>query len=306
MSLEEQAELLQFLNKNINVFAWSTSDLLGVSREVIEHKLQVNPNVKPKKQKLHKMSKEKVEATKAEVQWLLDVGFIREVTYPQWLANVVMVCKKNGKWQMCTNITDLNKCCPKDDFPLTRIDQIIDSTVGSDIMALLDYFSVYHQIWLHRDDEEKSSFITSFGTYCYMRMPEGLRNAGPTFCRMMKAALKDQVGRNLLSYVDDIKVASKKKASYNSDLLETFANMHEAELKLNPDKCVFGVTWGKVLVCLVSTKGIKANLDKIKAVLQMQPLQIRKEVKKVTGRIAALNRFIMKLAERSLPFFSTL
>jgi hypothetical protein len=98
MSLEEQAELLQFLNKNSDVFAWSTSNLVGVSKEVIEHKLQVNPLVKPKNQKLRKMLEEKIEAAKNEVQWQLDAGFIREVRYLQWLANVVMVHKKNGKW----------------------------------------------------------------------------------------------------------------------------------------------------------------------------------------------------------------
>jgi hypothetical protein len=143
MSLEEQAKLLQFLDKNSDVFAWSTSDLIGVSREVIEHKLQVHPNVKPKKQKLHKMSEEKIEVAKDKVQQLLDAGFIREVRYPQWLANIVMVRKKNGKWQMCTNFANLNKCCPKDDFPLARIDQIVDSVAGYNIMALLDYFLGY-------------------------------------------------------------------------------------------------------------------------------------------------------------------
>jgi hypothetical protein len=98
MSPEEQVKLLQFLDKNSDVFVWSTSDLIGVSREVIEHKLQVNPNVKPTKKKLHKMSEEKIEVVKAELQWLLDARFIREVTYPQWLANIVMLCKKNRKW----------------------------------------------------------------------------------------------------------------------------------------------------------------------------------------------------------------
>jgi hypothetical protein len=98
MKLEEQAELLQFLDKNNDVFAESTSDLIGVCREVIEHRLQVNPNANPKKQKLRMLSKEKVEAARAEVQHLLGAGFIREVTYLQWLANVVMACKKNGKW----------------------------------------------------------------------------------------------------------------------------------------------------------------------------------------------------------------
>jgi hypothetical protein len=123
MSPEEQAKLLQFLDKNNDVFAWSTSDLIGASGEVIEHKLQVNPNAKPKKQKLLKMSEEKIEATKVELSHLLDVRFIREVTHPQWLANVVMVCKKNGKWRLCMDFTDLNKCCPEDNFPLTRIDK---------------------------------------------------------------------------------------------------------------------------------------------------------------------------------------
>jgi hypothetical protein len=142
---------------------------------------------------------------------------------------------------MCIDFIDLNKCCPKDDFPLTRIDLIIDFAASSDIMSWLGCFSGYHQIWLHKEDEEKTSFTTPSGTYCYRRMPEGLHNASPTFYRMMKAVLKDQVGRNVFSYVEDIVVASKK-ISYIADLIETFAIMHEAKLKLNPDKCVFGVT----------------------------------------------------------------
>jgi hypothetical protein len=127
------------------------------------------------------MSEEKIEAAKAEVQCLLDAWFTREVTYSQWLANVVMVRKKNGKWRMCIDFTDLNKCCPKDDFPLTRINQIIDSTAGYDKMALLDCFSGYHQLWLRKEDKEKTNFIIPFGRYCYMRMPEEPHNAGPTF-----------------------------------------------------------------------------------------------------------------------------
>jgi hypothetical protein len=181
------------------------------------------------------------------------------------------VRKKNGKWRMCTDFTDLNKCCPKDNFPLARIDQIVDTTVRSETMALLDYFSWYHQIWLREEEEEKTCFITPFGTYCYLRMPEGLQSAGSTFYRMTKETLKDQVGRNMLSYVDDIVVVSKKRENYIADLAETFMNMREASLKLNPEKCIFGITKEKVLGYLVSTKGIEANPDKIKAITQMQP-----------------------------------
>jgi hypothetical protein len=114
---------------------------VGVSRDIIEHRLQVSLTARPKKQKLCKMLEEKLEAVKAEVQRLLEVGFIREVVYPQWLANVVMVRKKYGIWWMHTDFINLNKCYPKDDFPLTRIDKIIDSTVGCEMMSLLDYFS---------------------------------------------------------------------------------------------------------------------------------------------------------------------
>jgi hypothetical protein len=172
----------------------------------------------PRSRSFTRCQRKKIEDVNAKVQRLLDAEFIREVIYPHWLANIVMVRKKNKKWRMCMDFTDLNKCCPKGDFPLTRIDQIVDSATGCDIIALLDYFSGYHQIWLRMKDEEKTSFITPFGTYYYMRMTERLRNTDPTFCRMMNAALKDQVGRNVLSYVEDIIVASKKKASHIFDL----------------------------------------------------------------------------------------
>jgi hypothetical protein len=139
------------------------------------------------------------------------------------------------------------------------------------MMALLDYFSGYHQIWLRKEDEERTSFITPFRTYCYLRMLKGLCNAGLTFYRMMKAALNDQVIRNVLSYINDVVIYSKKRDAYISDLAETFINMHEARLKLNTEKCIFEITRGKVLGCLVSTKGIEANPNKIRAIIQMQP-----------------------------------
>jgi hypothetical protein len=134
------------------------------------------------------------------------------------------------------------------------------------MMAFLDCFLGNHQIWLCKEDVEKTSFITPFGTYCYLRMPESLRNVGATFYIMMKIALKDQVIRNVLSYVDNIVIASKKKTTYISDLAETFTNMRDARLKLNPDKCIFGITRGKVLGCLVSMKSIEANPNKIRAI----------------------------------------
>jgi hypothetical protein len=306
LTSREEAKLLSFLDKNSDVLMWKTSNLTGVSRDIIEHKLQVNPSMKPKKQRLHKISDEKVTTAKVEVQRLLDAWFIREVHYPSWLTIAIMAKKKNGKWRMCTDFTNLNKWCLKDDFSLTRIDKVVDSAAGCETMALLDYFLGCHQIWLRMEDEEKTSFITPFGTYCYLRMPEGLKNVGLTFYRMTKTILKEQMERNVFADVDDIVVAGRKKETQLQDLAETFASMWRAQLKLNPYKCVFGISRGKVLDYLVSVKGIEVNLDKISSIVHMKPLGSRKVVQRFTGRIATLNWFMAKIAEQSLPIFKVL
>jgi hypothetical protein len=258
------------------------------------------------KQKLRKMSEGKVKAVEAEVQRLQDAKVIREVLYPVWLANTVRVKKKNGKWKMCVDFTDLNKSCKKDDFPLERVDKIVDDAANSEMLSLLDMFSGYHQIRVRREDEEKTSFITPFRTFCFVRMSEGLKNARCTFSRMIEIVLHPQLRRNILEYVHDIVVKSIQRKDHISNLAETFANLRAASLKLNPEKCVFSIHKGKVLGCLVSTKGIEENPDKIKALIEMQDPVSVKDVQKLTGRVAALNRFIPKAVERSLPFFQVL
>jgi hypothetical protein len=171
------------------------------------------------------MSEERQKVAQAEVQKLLDAGVICEVQYPEWLANVVMVSKKNGKWRMCIDFTILNKTYPKDEYPLPRIDTLVDATTCSKMLSMLDCFSGYHQIFLNKTDEEKTTFTTPFGTYCYVRMPESLRNVGCTFNRMIKKVPGDQLGRNISAYVDDVVVRSKKKEDHIQDLRETFANL---------------------------------------------------------------------------------
>jgi hypothetical protein len=160
------------------------------------------------------------------------------------------------------------------------------------MLSLLDMFSGYHQIRVRKEDKEKLSFITPFGTFCFVRMPEGLKNAGCTFSRMIAIVLHPQIRRNILAYVDDIVVKSVQRRDHISDLAETFADLRAANLKLNPEKCVFEIHKGKVLGCLVSTKGIEANPDKIKASVEMQDPVSVKDVQKLTGRVATLNRFI--------------
>jgi hypothetical protein len=230
---------------------------------------------------------------------------IREVTYPKWLANTVMVKKANGKWRICIDFIDLNKACPKNEFPLPRIDSLIDASATSDLISLLDCSSGCHQIWM-KEDEPKTSFITPSGTYCYLWMPEGLKNAGGSFNMMTSKVLHNQIGKNVFTYVDDIIVKSTKQENHIADLQETFANFRKAGLKLNPEKYVFGVKKGKFLGCLVSTKGIEANQRKIEAILWMEPPKTRKGAQRLRGRMASLNRFISRSLERNLPFFEVL
>ena len=156
-----------------------------------------------------------------DVNKLLSAGFIREVYYPDWLANVVLVKKAYGKWRMCMDFTDLNKTCSKDSFPLPRIDQLVDSTAG--LLMFMDAFSGYNQIKMAEEDQEKTTFITSQGLYCYKVMPFGLKNAGTTYQRLVNKMFSKWIERNMEVYVDDMLVKSKEELTHLDDLKETFA-----------------------------------------------------------------------------------
>ena len=178
-------ELMKFLKKNLDFFAWSHEDMSRINEQVIVHNLNVNPKKKPIQQKRRVFTLERnkaiIKVFTLEVEKLLAAGFIREVYYPEWLANVVMVKKSNGKWRICVDFTDLNHACPKDSFPLPRIDQLIDSTAGHELLTFMDAFLSYNQILMKKEDQEKTAFVTSQGLYCYKVMLFGLKNIGATY-----------------------------------------------------------------------------------------------------------------------------
>jgi hypothetical protein len=153
----------------------------GITKEVAEHALEIRTGSKPVKQRLRHFDEEKLKVIGEEVHKLLEVGFIKEVHHPEWLTNPILVKKKNGKWRMCVDYTSLNKACPKVPFPLPRIDQIVDSTMGCETLSFLDAYSGYHQIKMKESDQLTTSFITPFSMYCYVTMPFGLRNIGATY-----------------------------------------------------------------------------------------------------------------------------
>ena len=197
----------------------------------------------------------------------MTAGFIQEVYYPNWLANVVLVKKVNGKWRMCMDFTDLNKACPNDSFPLPRIDQLMDSTAKHKLLMFMDAFSRYNQIKMAKEDQEKTAFITSQRLYCYK---------------------------------------SKEELAHLDNLREMFATLKQYQMKLNPSKCVFGVASGKFLGFMVSQRGIEVNPEKVQAIINMASSRTFKEVQKLTRRITALNRFVSRATDQCLPFFKTL
>ena len=145
--------LTQFLRQNRDIFVWRQADMGGIDPTVITHKLNTNPSFKSVKQKRRSFTPERQKGINEEVGKLLQAGAIREVEYPEWLANVVIIKKANGKWRLCIDFTDINKACPKDSFPLPRIDLIVDATTGHELLSFMDAFSGYNQISMDPNDQ---------------------------------------------------------------------------------------------------------------------------------------------------------
>ena len=186
---------------------------------------------------------------------------------------------------------------------MPRIDRLVDLTAGHPQMSFLDAFQGYHQIPLATGDQEKTAFVTPIGNYHYKVMSFGLKNAGSTYQRMMTRMFELQIGKSIEVYIDDMVVKCKLVSEHVRDLDDIFEILRRHKLRLNASKCSFGVGLGKFLGYMVTHKGIKVSPDQIKAIHSMQPPQNPKEVQKLTCMIAALNRFISRLADRCRPFF---
>jgi hypothetical protein len=203
---------------------------------------------------------------------------------------------------MCIDYTDLNRHCPKDPFPLPRIDQVVDSTAGSALLCLLDCYSGYHQIALKVSDQDKTTFITPHDIYCYTTMTFGLKNAGATYHKATHKCLESQISKNVEAYVDDVVIKTTNEDDLIANLAQTFAKLRHYRWKLNPEKGVFGVPSDKLLGFMVSHRGIEANPTKVDAIRRMSRPTRKKVVMKLTDMMAALGRFISKLGEKGLPF----
>ncbi|XP_048599943.1 uncharacterized protein LOC125580038 [Brassica napus] len=270
-----KTELIACLKKNLNAFAWAAEDMPGIDIGITCHELDIDPTYRPVKQKRRKLGPERATA-------------------------------KNGKWRVCVDFTDLNKARPKDCFPLPHIDRLVEATAWNKLLSFMDAFSGYNQIMMNLDDREKTAFITDRGTYCYKVMPFGLKNAGATYQRLVNQIFSEQLGKTMEVYIDDMLVKSLDEHDHVSHLEECFAKLNAHNLKLYPAKCRFAVASGEFLGYLVTCRGIEANPKQINALIEMVSPRTKREVQRLTRRVAALNRFISRSTDKCLPFYDTL
>nr|CAN81302.1 hypothetical protein VITISV_024592 [Vitis vinifera] len=267
LSSDERDSLIHLLRSYLDVFAWSYEDMPGLDPSIVQHLLPLLPHARPVKQKLRRLHPRWSLQVKEEIQKQLSVGFLSVVEYPEWLANVVPVPKKDGKVRVCVDFRDLNRASPKDDFPLPHIDMLVDSTAGHSMLSFMDGFSGYSQILMAPEDMEKTSFITEW---------------------------------------DDMIVKSRERSYHLAALERFFERIRQFRLRLNPKKCTFGVTSGKLLGYMVSERGIEVDPDKIRAILDMPTPRTEREVRGFLGRLQYISRFITRLTDICEPIFRLL
>ncbi|KAE8716079.1 hypothetical protein F3Y22_tig00110156pilonHSYRG00339 [Hibiscus syriacus] len=267
LSVGGRQDLIELLQEYKDVFAWSYEDMPGLDTELVVHKLPIKPECKPVQQKLRRMRPEMLLKIKEEVKKQFDAGFLKVAKYPEWVANIVPVPKKDGKVRMFVDYRDLNRASPKDNFPLPHIDTLVDNTAGNSLFSFMD---------------------------------------GATYQRAMVTLFHDMMHKEIEVYVDDMIVKAKTEEEHIENLRKLFKRLRRCQLKLNPNKCTFGVTSGKLLGFVVSQKGIEIDPDKVKAIQDLPAPQTQKEVRGFLGRLNYIARFISQLTEKCDPIFRLL
>ena len=214
LSVEERMHLVELLKEYEDVFAWQYDEMLGIDPELVAHSLNVEQGTRLVVQPMRTFHPDVEVQIAQEVKKLLSSVFIKPIQHPRWLSNIVPVKKKNGQIRCCVDLHNLNKACPKDEFPLPNMDLLIDLAAGHAMFSFMDGFSGYNQIFMSPKDAEKTAFRTPIGNFYYTVMPFGLKNTGATYQRTMTAMFHDMMHREIKDYVDDIVVKSKTRGDH--------------------------------------------------------------------------------------------
>jgi hypothetical protein len=263
----------------------------------MQHKIPLNSGSKPFKHKTRQFNPLLLPIIEKELKILLNAKIIVPLRYSEWVANLVPVRKKNGEIRLCVDFRNLNRCSLKDNYPLPKMDHILQRVVGAQRISMLDGYSGYNHISVMEEDKRKIAFTTPWGTFMYEKMPFGLMNAGATFQRAMDITFIGEKDKFMVIYLDDITVFSKSDDEHLQHLKQTFEKCRRYGISLNPKKSHFAMEEGKILGHIVSKEGIKIDPERVKAIQRIEIPRNKKFIQYFIGKIIFLRRFIPNFAE---------
>jgi hypothetical protein len=277
----------------------------GLDRSIVEHQLPIKPSFRPYKQPPRKIYKDEVLAdVKKEVERLLDANFFRPCRYAEWISNIVPVYQKNGKMRVCIDFGDLNRATHMDGYPMSVVDLLVDAAAGHKVISFMDGNAGYNQIFISIEDISKTAFRCP-GHIClfeWLVMTFGLKNAGVTYQRAMNYIFHELISKIVEIYIDDVVIKSLNHDSHLEDVKRTLECTRKHGLKMNPNKCAFGVSAGEFLGFLVHEGGIEVGKKSMKAIDEVVPPTNLKEFQSLLGKINFVRRFISNLSQKVLPF----
>jgi hypothetical protein len=272
--------MITLLKEYADCFAWDYTEMPGLDRSIVEHRLPFKSGFRPFQQRARQMKAEVLVEVKKEVEKMLEAGFIRTCRYAEWISSVVPVQKKDGRWRVCVDFRDLNRATPKDEYPMPIAETLINVAVGHKILSFMDGNAGYNQIFMAPEDIHKTAFrvLGAVGLFEYVVMTFGLKNAGATYQRAMNHIFHDLIGNLVEIYIDDVVVKSASVEGHLDDLRQVLERTRKFGLRMNPKKCAFGVSAGQFLGFLVYERGIEIGLKSQEAVRAMVPPTTKKEL----------------------------
>jgi hypothetical protein len=260
--------------------------MLGLSREIVESRLPIKSGFRPFKQKPRTFHPDLLPRIKDEIYRLLEANL--SDLADTWVSNIVPVEKKeSGKLRVCTDFCNLNRATPKDEYPMPIVDTLINNASGNKVISFLDGNARYNQIFMTEKDVSKTAFICLgfIGLFEWVVMTFGLKNASATYQRAMNLIFHELLGSTMEVYIDDIVVKSTEFSSHIADFRKVFDKIHRYVLTMNPQKCAFRVSAGKVLGFIIHEHGIEIDPDQIKSIWNVGPLTCKLEMQKLLGKV---------------------
>jgi hypothetical protein len=292
-------EIIDLLKAYTCCFAWDYTEMPRLSRELVIHWLPIKVGFGPYKHGAQNFKPEIIGRVKAEVDRLLQAGFIQPCRYADWDSNIAPIEKKDmGKIRIFVDFRNLNRATPKDEYPIPIADLLIDSALGNKMISLLDGNVGYNQIFMAKEDVSKTAFryMMFVGLFEWVVMTFGFKNAGATYQRAMNLIFHDLLRVLMEVYIDDVVVKSAGFKEHVTELKLSLERMKKYGLRMNPLKCAFRVILGRFLGFVVHENIIQIDPKKIESIKKIGEPMCKRDVQKLLGKINYLRRFISNLA----------